>query len=103
MLSQREALLGNCHIASNLGRTIVFEGIVGGGIYRVLDVYAKALVGHEVWVGQQDGPVAFRIVALQHRQTAVGLVCTSLSGVEQPQVIPRLVITLIVSILTGQS
>ena len=66
-------------------------------------MYAKALVGHEVRIGEQDGPVALWIVAFQHVQTMVSLHSASLSGVEQPEVIPSLVVALVVSILTRQS
>ena len=83
--------------------SILLKGLIGSGIDRVFYVDAEALVGKEVRVAEQDGPVALRIVGLQHSQTTVGLLCPTLSRIEQPQVIPRLVITLVFRVLAGQS
>ena len=48
------------------------EGVVGGGIERVFNVYAEAGVFLEVGVAKQRGVVAFGEVVLQVLQTAVG-------------------------------
>ena len=64
---------------------------------------AEALVLDEVGVVEQYRPFAFREVALEHGQTAVGFQGASLSGVEQEQVVPCLVVVLVVGIVGGQA
>ena len=100
--AQWEAFLGNLCVRLHLCMAVSLEGFVGCCIDRVFDMYAKALVLCKVRVRKQDGPVALRIVALQHGQTVVGLCGTSLSGVEQEEVVPCLVVLLVVRILAGQ-
>ena len=83
--------------------TVDLEGFIGGSIDRVFNMYAKALVLCEVGVRQQYRPVAFREVALEHRETAVCLGSTSLSRIEQEEVVPCLVVMFVVGILAGQT
>ena len=73
VLTQREAVLRELCVRLDLQEAVGLKGIVGGSIQRVLDMHAKALVLHKVWVGEQDGPLAFGEVGLEHGQTAVRL------------------------------
>ena len=103
MLAQREAAASQLGIALHLMVTVVLEGFVGSRIQRVFDVHAKTLVLHEMGVGEQDGPLAVGIVALEHVDTVSGLSRASLARVEQEQVVPALVVLHIVGILGSQS
>ena len=103
VLSQGEALCRQFGVGSDFTVAVLLEGVVGSGIDRVFDMYAEALVCQEVGVAEQYRPVALRIVALQHCQTVVGLLFPTLTGVEQPQVIPRHVVALVVRVLPRQS
>ena len=64
MLAQWEAALRELGVRLHLHMTVGLEGIVGGSIERVLDMYAKALVLHKIGVGEQDGPLALGEVGL---------------------------------------
>ena len=103
MLAQWETALRQLGIALHLHVAVFLERIIGRSIQRVLDVHAKALVLGKVRVGQQRGPLALREVALQHRQTTVGLRGTTLSRKEQEQVVPHVIVMLVVGIVPRQS
>ena len=82
---------------------VVIEGIVGGGIERVFDVYAEALVLGEVGVREQDGPLALGKVGFQMRKAVVGLVSATLQRVEQEQMVPGLIQLREVAKVVGES
>ena len=103
VLSQRESLFRESGIASYRFVAVVLEGLVGGGIERVFDMFAESGVLLEIGVGQQDGPLALRMVLLQSGQTLVGLCLPALPHVEQIEVIPGLVHLCVVVIVACQS
>ena len=79
------------------------ESIIGGSIDRVLYMFAKTGVLLKIGIAEQDGQLTFRVVLLHASQTTVGQVGLSLAGIEQEEVIPRLVHLFVGGILVGQA
>ena len=79
VFAQREPLFRYLRIGTYHLVVVVLEGLVGGGIERVLDMLAKLGVLKVVGVAQQDGPFTLWVVRLQMRQTTVCQIRSSLS------------------------
>ena len=89
-------------IADGLVQSVGFEGLVGGGVERVFHVLAVAHILLVVRVGEQCGPLALRILALQARQPCPRLPHVALAGIEQEEVVIHVVHVLVVGILVGE-
>ena len=63
--TQRETFLRNIGVAEDFLVTVGLECIVGGGVEGVLYMLAKFGVLHIVWVGEDAGPLTFRIFLLE--------------------------------------
>ena len=82
---------------------VIFEGLVGGGIERVFDMFAEAGIFEVEGVAQQDGPFALRMFRLQVTQAIVCQILPSLSRVEQEQMVPCFVQMFEVGIVVCQA
>ena len=100
--SQGEAGGGDMRVASHFRESVGLEGIVGGGIERVLKMHPLTGVLGEVRIGEQHSPRALGIAGLQLVHECLGRGVVALPAIEQEEMIVDIGHLLIFGILGEQ-
>ena len=100
--SQGEARGGDMGVARHLRESVSLEGIVGGGIERVLKMHSLAGILGEVRIGEQHRPLALGIIGFQLLHVGLGCGMVALPAIEQEEMIVDICHLLILGILGEQ-
>ena len=72
ILTHREAFFRNARITTNLTVAVGLEGVVGGSVERVLDLFAELHRFREIGVGEQCRPLTFGIFVFEPTDVTLG-------------------------------